>query len=68
MEALGVPSMVVITDPFLEIVAAFAPTIGMTEYPATPVPHPVAPLDDDDLRKLASTVIDDAVTRLTQSV
>ena len=65
MEALGVPAMLLITDPFVPIVASFAPTIGMDDYPAVAVPHPVAPLDDDGLRKLASTVIDEAVARLT---
>lgn len=64
MEALGVPSMLLITEPFEPIVGSFAPTIGMADYPAVSVPHPVAPLDDDDLRKLATTVIDEAVSRL----
>ena len=64
MEALGVPSMLLITEPFEPIVASFAPTVGMSDYPAVSVPHPVAPLDDDGLRKLASTVIDEAVARL----
>lgn len=65
MEALGIPAMLVITEPFEPIVASFAPTIGMDDYPAVKVPHPVSSLDDDDLRKLASTVIDEAVERLT---
>jgi hypothetical protein len=65
MEALGVPSVLVITDPFEPIVASFAPTVGMDDYPAVKVPHPVAPLDDDGLRKLAGAVVDEAVERLT---
>lgn len=64
MEALGVPSMLLITEPFTPIVKSFAPTVGMDDYPAVTVPHPVAPLDDDNLRKLATAVIDEAVERL----
>lgn len=65
MEALGVPSMLLITEPFEPIVGSFAPTVGMDDYPAVMVPHPVSPLDDDDLRKLAANVIDEALERLT---
>lgn len=57
--------MLVITEPFASIVDSFAPTVGMASYDAVQVPHPVAPLDDDALAKLAAAVIDDAVARLT---
>lgn len=58
--------MLIVTEPFLPIVASFAPTVGMADYPAAvTVPHPVASLDDADLKKLASAVIDSAVARLT---
>lgn len=67
MEALGVPSMLLITEPFEPIVASFAPTVGMAGYPAVKVPHPVSSLGDDDLRKLATTVIDEALERLVEA-
>jgi hypothetical protein len=67
LEALGVPSMLVVTEPFLPIVKSFAPTIGMDDYPAVAVPHPVAPLDDDALKKLAEGILDEAVDRLTKA-
>ena len=57
--------MLLITEPFVETVASFAPTVGVDSYPAVTVPHPVSSLDDDELRKLATTVIDAAVDRLT---
>ncbi len=57
--------MLLITEPFVETVASFAPTVGVEAYPAVTVPHPVSSLDDDELRKLATTVIDAAVDRLT---
>ena len=57
--------MLLITEPFTEIVNAFGPTIGVQEYPAVTVPHPVSSLDDDELRKVAESVIDDALEQLT---
>ena len=57
--------MLLITEPFVETVASFAPTVGVESYPAITVPHPVSSLDDDGLRKLATTVIDEAVERRT---
>lgn len=68
LEALGVPSMLLITEPFEPIVASFAPTVGVASYDAVAVPHPVSPLDDDALVKLASSVVDRAVAQLTQAV
>jgi hypothetical protein len=66
MEALGIPTTLVITEPFASIVAAFAPTVGMVEYPACiAVPHRVSTMDDDALRKLAGSIIDEAVACLT---
>ena len=66
MEAKGIPSTLIITEPFAPIVAGFAPTVGMEEYTASiKVPHRVSTMDDDDLRKLADSVIDEAVAHLT---
>ncbi len=67
MEARGIPAMLLVTEPFRAVVEAFAPTVGMAEYPTVTVPHPVSTLDDEALRKLASSVVDEAVTRLTVS-
>jgi len=56
----------VITEPFASIVAAFAPTVGMDEYLASiAVPHRVSTMDDDELRKLAGSIIDEAIACLT---
>ncbi len=59
--------MLLITEPFEPIVASFAPTIGMSSYPSVTVPHPVAPLDDDGLKKLAESVVDQAAEQLTSA-
>jgi len=66
MEGYGVPTALVITEPFAPIVANFAPAVGMAEYTGSiMVPHRVATMDDDDLRKLADSIIDEAIACLT---
>ena len=66
MEAHGIPTALVITEPFAPIVAGFAPTVGMEEYTGSiKVPHRVAQMDDDGLRKLADSIIDEAIACLT---
>jgi hypothetical protein len=66
MEAHGIPTALIITEPFAPIVAGFAPTVGMAKYTGSiMVPHRVAIMDDDDLRKLADSVIDEAIACLT---
>tara|TARA_Y100001968_G_C19354674_1_gene716532 strand:- start:959 stop:1162 length:204 start_codon:yes stop_codon:yes gene_type:complete len=66
MEALGIPTALVITEPFEPIVASFAPTVGMDEYTgAVMVPHRVATTDDEGLRKIAQSIIDEVGSILT---
>ena len=66
MEAHGIPTALVITEPFAPIVASFAPTVGMDEYTGTVmVPHRVATTDQDGLRELAESIIDDVRSCLT---
>ena len=43
MESRGIPSMLLITEPFEPVVESFAPTVGMATYPAVTVPHPSPP-------------------------
>lgn len=64
-EALGVPAVLIATEPMREIVDSFGPTVGLVDYPAVEVPHPVSPLDDAALRKLAVSVADEVLARLT---
>ncbi len=65
MEGYGVPTALIITEPFAPIVANFAPTVGMAEYTGSiMVPHRVATMDDDDLRKLADSIIEEAIACL----
>ena len=57
------PSTVIITEPFSDLVAQFAATLGMPDYPVVALPHPVSSKDDDALRLLAASVAGD-VARL----
>jgi hypothetical protein len=58
MEAHGIPTALVITEPFAPIVASFAPTVGMEKYAGTVmVPHRVATTTDEGLKKLAESII-----------
>ena len=66
MEAHGIPTALVITEPFAPIVASFAPTVGMDEYTGSVmVPHRVATTDDGGLKKLAGSIIDEVNSILT---
>lgn len=58
IEALGTPAALIITEPFVPVVASFAPTLGMESYPTNVLPHPVGTLDDDALAKLADSIVD----------
>ena len=66
MEAHGIPTALVITEPFAAIVACLAATVGMDEYTGSVmVPHRVATTDDGGLKKLAGSIIDEVNSILT---
>jgi hypothetical protein len=65
LEALGIPTALIITQPFVPIVAAFAPTIGASGYLGCIVPHPVSSKSDEILQQYANSVIDQVVSKLT---
>ena len=67
LEARGVPAALVVTEPFVDVAARFAPTVGAPGYPSAAVPHPISSVDDDDLRKYASAVADKVATLLTNA-
>jgi hypothetical protein len=69
LEQLGVPSVVIITEPFVPMVSAFAASLGMPGYPAMVVlPHPVSSLPDAELRRIASAAAPDVARLLTVNV
>lgn len=64
-EAKGIPSALIITEPFRPIVAGFAPTIGAAGFIGCEVPHPVSTQDDVSLQKIAKHVADAVVAQLS---
>ena len=66
MEAHGIPTSLIITEPFAPIVSSFAPTVGMDQYTGTVmVPHRVATTDNEGLRELAKSIVEKVNDRLT---
>jgi hypothetical protein len=66
MEAHGIPTSLIITEPFAPIVSSFAPTVGMDQYTGTVmVPHRVATTDNKGLRELAKSIVEKVNDRLT---
>lgn len=65
MERLGIPSTLVMTEPFIGLATRFSVTLGLAGYPGVVVPHPVSSRSDDELDDLADSVLDQVVVRLT---
>jgi hypothetical protein len=66
LEQAGVPATAVITEPFVDLVAAYAVRLGVPGYPVVVLPHPVASLSDADLRVLAAKAAPLVLERLVQ--
>jgi hypothetical protein len=60
LEARGIPTAVVGTEPFLDEALEQSRVLGMPNYPLVLVPHPVQLLTDAELRTLA----DEALPRI----
>jgi hypothetical protein len=58
MEALGVPSVLIHTDPFQGLVAEFGRSLGLVAPPAVSVPHPVSSRDSVYLAAVAAAAAD----------
>jgi hypothetical protein len=58
LESLGVPSVLIHTDPFQGLVAEFGASLGLPAPPAVSVPHPISSRDEDYLRRVAATAAD----------
>lgn len=65
MEARGVPSALLLTEPFTEIAQEFAAGLGAPLYQVTSVPHPISSADAEELRSYASAAADDLIRNLT---
>jgi hypothetical protein len=58
MEALGVPSVLIHTDPFQGLVAEFGRSLGLVAPAAVSVPHPVSSRDTVYLTAVAAAAAD----------
>lgn len=65
LEATGIPTAGVATDPFLDEALEQARLLGMPDYRMVLVPHPVQLLELAQLQALADGVFDEIVVRLT---
>lgn len=64
MEALGVPSVLIHTDPFQGLVSKFGISLGLAAPPAVSVPHPISSRDEAYLRRVASAASDELCRQL----
>ena len=64
-EKAGIPAAAVMTDAFLDTAHALAQARGMPGYPFAVIPHPIAPDDDDSLRRKAAGAVTRCVELLT---
>ena len=62
MEKLGVPTVVVATEPFVSSGKAMAVSHGIPDYPFVAIPHPIAATEISKLHGWADEVIDQVVS------
>lgn len=65
MEKLGVPTAVVVTQPFVSSAKAMALAHGIPDYPFAVIPHPIAATGGDELEERADRVVDEVVSILS---
>jgi hypothetical protein len=58
LEALGVPSVLIHTDPFQGLVAEFGRSLGLAAPPAVSVPHPISSRATPYLQAVAAAAAD----------
>jgi len=61
MEELGVPAVVIITQPFVSSAQAMAVAHGLPDYPFVVIPHPIAATARNTLQGWADQVTDQVV-------
>jgi hypothetical protein len=65
LEKAGIPTAAVATDAFLDEAVEQARLLAMPDYPMVWLPHPVAIVDEEGIRRLAREAADGIVRRLT---
>jgi len=64
MEKLGVPTAVVVTEPFVTSAKAMAIVHGLPDYPFAIILHPIAATDIEELEKRADRTIEEVISIL----
>ena len=67
LEKMGIPTVNVGTEAFVDESEAQARALGMPAYDGVWLPHPVAVLTDADLEELARRTVEGVVRRLVRS-
>ena len=62
MEKLGVPTVVVATEPLISSGKAMAVSHGIPDYPFVVIPHPIAATEISKLHNWADKVVDQVVS------
>lgn len=65
LEKLGIPTAAIATDAFLDEAIDQARLLAMPDYPMVWLPHPVAIVDEEGIRRLAREAAARIVERLT---
>jgi hypothetical protein len=58
IEKLGLPTAVVITEPFISSGKAVAVSHGIADYPFVVIPHPIAATETETLHHRAEQIVD----------
>ena len=66
LERAGVPTAAVITTVFVREADYQADTSGMRGFKPIVVPHPTSHLPEDQIKALATGIVDDVLERLVQ--
>ena len=65
LEARGIPVAAVITEPFARVFAQTAGLLGAEDLRAVAIPHPLAALEEKEIRTRAEQAVEQIAARLT---
>lgn len=66
LEELGVPTVAIVTEPFVPLAESFAEALGLAGLRLVAVPHPLYGLDAAELAARADGVVDAVAANLTE--
>jgi len=66
LEDLGVPTVAIVTEPFVPLAQSLAASLGTPDVRIAAIPHPLYGIDDADLAQRADGVLDAIVAALME--